>query len=489
MEFNTVTISDGITMGTQGMKASLSRARSSPTPSNSSRAATLFDGLVGIAGCDKNMPGIIMALCRLDIPGLMLYGGSIAPGKLNQPDGAAKTSPSQNVFEGIGAHAAGKINDASSKHSKPQPAPAPAPAAASSPPTPWPWPASSSASRPCSSPASPPCRQRKHAASREAGRMVMELARKPSARRRSSPANRSRTPSPRRATGGSTNAVLHLIAIAHEIGSNSPSTTSTPSPSARPSSAISRPGGKYVATDYQDAGGSRLLAKRLHRRGHADGPLTVSGKNARRRSRARRRNTRPGRHQHLGQAAQADRRPRHPQGQSRARRLRDEGRRPPSASSIAGTARVFDCEEDCFAAVEDGKIKPGDVLVIRYEGPKGGPGMREMLQSPPPSTASRLSDTVALFTDGRFSGATRGLTAGHVAPEHSSAAPSPRCAKATPSPSTSRTAHSTLEITARGDGRASQELQSPGSALQRVFRKYVSTANQRLAGRNDVGQL
>ena len=261
MEFNTITIHDGITMGTEGMKASLISREVIADSIELVTRANSFDGLVCIAGCDKNMPAAIMALARLNIPGLMLYGGSIAPGNLRQPDGTNKEITILPSSKPSARTLPERSTTTSSKPSKPQPAPAPEPAAASSPPTPWPWPASSSASRPSSSPASPPCRQEKHAASREAGRMVMELARKQIKPRdiltREAIENAIAAVA---ASGGSTNAVLHLIAIAHEL--NIPLTMEDFDRISERTPFICdlSPGGKYAAKDYQDAGGSRLLA-------------------------------------------------------------------------------------------------------------------------------------------------------------------------------------------------------------------------------------
>jgi len=419
MEFNTVTISDGITMGTQGMKASLVSREVIADSIELVARGNLFDGLVGIGGCDKNMPGIIMALCRLDIPGMMLYGGSIAPGKLDGPNGTKIDITIQNVFEGIGSYAAGRIDDAGLEALEANACPGAgacggqftantmamsaeilgiAPIELSGVPATSPW---------------------KLEATREAGRILMDAVRanrKPSQIiTRKSLEN---TIASVAASGGSTNAVLHLLAIAREMGIEL-SIDDFDAISARtPYICSLTPAGKYVASDYQAAGGSRLLAKRMIDAGHADGSaLTVSGKTL------------------AEEAALAKETPGQDVIATFEKPIKPNGGLVILKGNLApegcvmkiaaagkyehrGPARVFDSEEDCFKVVQAGGIKPGDVVVIRYEGPKGGPGMREMLQvTAAISSNAELSAQVALLTDGRFSGATRGFTAGHVAPE------------------------------------------------------------------------
>jgi dihydroxy-acid dehydratase len=413
MEFNTITISDGITMGTQGMKASLVSREVIADSIELMARGNLFDGLVGIGGCDKNMPGIIMALCRLDIPGMMLYGGSIAPGKLN-----GKDITIQDVFEGIGSHAAGRIDDAGLEALEAQ----------------------------CLSRrgrmrravhcqhhgderrdsghlANSTLRRSGHQpdkleATREAGRMLMDAVR---ANRRPSQIitrkSLENAIASVAASGGSTNAVLHLLAIAREM--NIPLTIDDFDIISKRTPYICSltPAGKFVASDYQAAGGSRLLAKRLIDAKYADGSaLTISGKTLAEEAALAK--------ETAGQQVIGTfEKPIKPNGGLVILKgnLAPEGcvMKIAAADRVEhrGPARVFDREDDAFAAVQAGQIKPGDVLVIRYEGPKGGPGMREMLQvTAAISSNAELSATVALLTDGRFSGATRGFTAGHVAP-------------------------------------------------------------------------
>ena len=419
VEFNTITIHDGITMGTQGMKASLVSREVIADSIELVTRGNSFDGLVCIAGCDKNMPAAIMALARLDIPGLMLYGGSIAPGHLPQPDGSTKDITILNVFEAIGSHAAGKINDEQLEAVEATACPGPGACGGQFTANTMAMAGEFLGISPIQLTGVPAMSADKAKASREAGKLVMALARqdlRPSKiLTRKSLENAITAVC---ASGGSTNAVLHLIAIANEL--NIPLSVDDFDKISEhvPFICDLSPGGKYVAKDYQDAGGSRLLAKRLLDAGllHGD-QITVTSKT-------------------LAEEAQhAVETPNQPVIHALDKPLKPtgglvilKGNLAPEGCVIKvagherlfhqGPARVFDSEDACFAAVESGKINPSDVLVIRYEGPRGGPGMREMLAV----TAAikgipELSETVALLTDGRFSGATRGLMAGHVAPE------------------------------------------------------------------------
>src|ERR1039457_3606115 len=279
MEFNTITIHDGITMGTQGMKASLISREVIADSIELVARGNSFDGLVCIAGCDKNMPASIMALARLDIPGLMLYGGSIAPGHLPQPDGSSKEITILQVFEGMGAHAAGKIDDDQLEALEAAACPGPGACGGQFTATPMAMAGEFLGISPMMISGVPAMSPEKHEASRAAGRMVMDLARKgvkPSdILTRKSIENAIAAVA---ASGGSTNAVLHLIAIAHEL--NIPLTMEDFDRISEHTPFICdlSPGGKYAAKDYQDAGGSRLLAQRLLERNQLhDGP-TVRGR-------------------------------------------------------------------------------------------------------------------------------------------------------------------------------------------------------------------
>ncbi len=414
MEFNTITISDGITMGTQGMKASLVSREVIADSIELVARANLFDGLVGIGGCDKNMPGIIMALCRLDIPGMMLYGGSIAPGKLNGVDITI-----QDVFEGIGSYASGKIDDAGLEALEAAACPGAGACGGQFTANTMAMSGELLGISPLHLSGVPAMSKDKLAATREAGRMLMDAVR---ANRRPSQIitrkSLENAVAGVAASGGSTNAVLHLLAIAHEMGIDLSIDDFDSISKRTPFICDLTPAGKFVAADFQAAGGSRLLAQRLINAGHADGSaLTISGRTLAEEAALAR--------EAPGQVViHTFDNPIKPTGGLVILKgnLAPEGCVMKIAAANRtehrGPARVFDCEEDCFAAVQSGKIKPGDVLVIRYEGPKGGPGMREMLQvTAAVSSDAELSAQVALLTDGRFSGATRGMTAGHVAPE------------------------------------------------------------------------
>ena len=414
MEFNTVTISDGITMGTEGMKASLISREVIADSVELVTRGNQFDGLVAIAGCDKNMPGTVMALARLDIPGLMLYGGSIAPGHLNGKDLTV-----QDVFEAVGAHAAGKLDDAGLEAVEANACPGSGACGGQFTANTMAMACEFLGISPMGLSGVPAFLEEKLTASREAGRLVMELVRggkKPS-QFITAKAIENAIASVA-ASGGSTNAVLHFLAIAHEAGIPLTVDDFDRISAKTPLLCDLKPGGKYVAVDYQAAGGSRLLAKRLIEAGLLRGEsLNVSGKTLKE------------------EAAAAEEKA----GQDVIRPL-DKALKPTGGLVILkgniapdgcvikvaghkrlehrGPARVFNSEHAAFHAVESGKIKPGDVMVIRYEGPVGGPGMQEMLAvTGAVAGIPELSETVALLTDGRFSGATRGLMAGHVAPE------------------------------------------------------------------------
>jgi len=419
MEFNTITISDGITMGTQGMKASLVSREVIADSVELVARGNLFDGIIGIGGCDKNMPAIIMALCRLNIPGMMLYGGSIAPGKLNNPDGTTKDITILNVFEAIGSHASGTLDDAGLEAVEAAACPGAGACGGQFTANTMAMASEILGMSPIQLSGVPALSADKHEASRKAGHILMEAVR---ANRRPSDiitrASIENAIASIAASGGSTNGVLHFLAIAREMGIELNIDDFDRISDKTPFICDLSPAGKYVASDYQAAGGSRLLAKRMIDAGLADGSaLTISGKTL------------------AEEAAEAVETPNQPVIKTFEAPIKPhgglvilKGNLSPEGSVMKiaaadrtehrGPARVFDSEDDCFLAVQAQKINPGDVLVIRYEGPKGGPGMREMLQvTAAISSNATLSATVALMTDGRFSGATRGFTVGHVAPE------------------------------------------------------------------------
>ncbi len=413
MEFNTVSISDGITMGSEGMRASLVSREVIADSIELVARGNLFDALVVLVGCDKTIPGGVMALARLNIPGLVLYGGSIAPGEF---EGRSVTI--QDVFEAVGAHAKGRMTDAELLAIENGACPGPGACGGQ-------FTANTMATAceflgiaPMANSSVPATAPEKARAARLAGAMAMELI--------------GRDLRPRQiitrdalenaivsvcATGGSTNAVLHLLAIAREAGVPL-SIDDFDRISARvPILADLKPGGRFVATDLYHAGGTPLLAQRLKKAGllHTEA-LTVTGKS-------------------IGEAADEVR---ETPGQEVVRPLNRpikptgglvilKGNLAPEGCVFKvaghdqvhhrGPARVFDSEEQAFEAVQRGQIRAGDVVVIRYEGPRGGPGMREMLAVTAAIVGAGLSESVALLTDGRFSGATHGFMAGHVAPE------------------------------------------------------------------------
>jgi dihydroxy-acid dehydratase len=413
LEFNTISISDGITMGTEGMRASLISREVITDSIELVTRGNLFDALIVLVGCDKTIPAGVMSLARLNIPGLVLYGGSIAPGNF---EGHAVTI--QDVYEAIGAHATGSMSDARLQALETQACPGAGACGGQ-------FTANTMALvceflgiAPMGLSSVPATNAGKAASGERAGEMVMDLLRKDV------------TPSKIitktaidnaiagvAATGGSTNAVLHLLAIANEAKVPLSIEDFDRISARTPILADLKPGGRFVATDLFAAGGTALIAKRMLESGLLKGgALTVTGRT-------------------LGEEADDAK---ETKGQEVVR-MKDnplkttgglvilKGNLAPEGCVIKvaghniqnfrGAARVFDNEEAAFAAIEKFEIKAGDVIVIRYEGPKGGPGMREMLAVTAALVGQGLGDSVALLTDGRFSGATHGLMAGHVAPE------------------------------------------------------------------------
>ncbi|HWX76268.1 MAG TPA: dihydroxy-acid dehydratase [Candidatus Acidoferrales bacterium] len=413
MEFNTVSISDGISMGVEGMKCSLISRELIADSIELVARGNHFDALVCLSGCDKTNPGVVMALARLNIPGLALYGGSIAPGHLGERDLTI-----QDVFEAVGAYGSGRINENEFKAVENSACPGAGACGGQ-------FTANTMSTvmeflgiSPMGSNGIPATVAEKEEAAFNAGKLVIEML-----RRDLRPAQIITRKSIENAiasvaaTGGSTNAVLHLLAIAREAGVELTIDDFDVVSTRTPLIADLKPGGRFVASDLYKAGGIQLVAKRLIDAGliHEDA-LTVTGKT-------------------IGEAAQMTR---ETPGQEvvtpLARPLKATGGLVILRGNLApegcvvkvaghermihkGPAKVFDREEDAFHAVKHGQIKPNDVVVIRYEGPKGGPGMREMLGVTAALVGAGLGDSVALLTDGRFSGATHGLMAGHVAPE------------------------------------------------------------------------
>ncbi|MGH3005335.1 MAG: dihydroxy-acid dehydratase [Gaiellaceae bacterium] len=413
MEFNTVSVSDGVSMGTEGMRASLVSREVIADSIELVARGHLLDGLVCLVGCDKTIPAAVMALARLDLPGLVLYNGSIAPGRFRGRDVTI-----QDVFEAVGAHAVGRMS-AAELHDLEEAACPGAGACGGQ------FTANTMATAldflgisPAGLNGIPALHPAKGDAAEATGRLVMELVghdfRPSHIITRAALENAAASIA---ATGGSTNGVLHLLAIAHEVGVPLELDDFDRIAARTPIVASLKPGGRYVATDVYAAGGVALVARELLKREllHAGAP-NVDGRS-------------------LGEiAAAVAERP----GQDVVVPIETpvkasgglavlRGNLAPEGCVVKlagherlrhrGPARVFDSEEACFEAVKEGRIEPGDVVVIRYEGPAGGPGMREMLHVTAALVGEGLGNAVALVTDGRFSGATHGLMAGHVSPE------------------------------------------------------------------------
>ncbi len=419
MEFNTIAISDGITMGTQGMKTSLISREIVADSIELVTRGHMFDGLVCLVACDKTIPGAAMALLRLNIPGLVLYGGSILPGKYK-----GKDITIQEVFEAVGACASGRITEQELVEIENAASPGYGACGGQ-------FTANTTATvmemiglSPMNTAMVPQMDPRKHDVAAYCGQVILDavkqnrLPRQICTRQAFENAIASVA-----ASGGSTNAVLHLLALAREAGVDLDITDFNTISERTPLLMSLKPAGIHVAADVDKAGGIGVLAKRLVEGGYVHGSaLTVTGKTL------------------AEEAAEARETP----GQEVVRPLSNpvkktgglvilKGSLAPDGGVIKvtglertmhrGPARVFNCEEDAMAAVTQGRIQAGDVLVIRYEGPKGGPGMREMLGVTSAIVGAGLGESVALITDGRFSGATRGYMVGHVAPEAADGGP------------------------------------------------------------------
>ncbi|BFU93996.1 MAG: Dihydroxy-acid dehydratase [Nitrospira sp.] len=413
IEYNTIAVSDGISMGTEGMKASLISREVIADSIELVARGHLFDGVVALSGCDKTIPGTVMALARLNVPSLMLYGGSIMPGQFQGHDVTI-----QDVFEAVGKHASGRMTNEELKDLEDHACPGPGACGGQ-------FTANTMAIAfeflgisPMGRNGVPAMDDRKDDVAFDCGKMVMDLLTQDLRPRRIiTRKSLENAIAAVATTGGSTNAVLHLLAIAREAGLKLTIDDFDRINRKVPLLADLKPGGRFAAADLYAAGGTTLVAKRLLDAGllHGDQP-TVTGRT-------------------IGdEAKHATETP----GQQVLRPLSNpikptgglvilKGNLAPegcvvkvaghSMTHFRGPAKVFDREEDAFVAVNAGQIRSGDVVVIRYEGPSGGPGMREMLGVTAAIVGAGLGDSVALLTDGRFSGATHGLMAGHVAPE------------------------------------------------------------------------
>jgi dihydroxy-acid dehydratase len=413
MEFNTVAISDGITMGTEGMKTSLVSREVIADSIELAVRGYQFDAVVALSACDKTIPGCVMALARLDVPALMLYGGSVVPGHWRGRDVTIG-----DVFEAIGAHAAGRLSDEELHELEGVASPGAGACAGQFTANTMACAFEALGISPAGSAMVPAEDSDRPTVAERIGELAMRILaddlRPSRIITRESIENAIATVC---ASGGSTNGVLHLLAVAREAGIDLDIDDFERISRRTPLLADLKPGGRFVAADLYRAGGVPLILKRLAEAGllHTD-ELTVTGRT-------------------IGEEAEAGE---EAPGQEVVRPLSDplkhegglailRGNLAPDGSvvKLAGTerrgqtgpARVFESEEECFRAVKDQGIEPGDIVVIRNEGPSGGPGMREMLQVTAAIVGEGLGEEVALLTDGRFSGATRGLMVGHVAPE------------------------------------------------------------------------
>jgi dihydroxy-acid dehydratase len=419
LEFNTIAVSDGVSMGTEGMRSSLVSREAIADSIELVARGHLFDGVVCLVGCDKTIPAAAMALARLDLPGLVLYNGSIAPGRFR-----GKEVTIQDVFEAVGAHAAGKL-DAAAVHELESVACPGAGACGGQ------FTANTMSTAldflgisPAGLNGIPALHESKEQAAFEAGKLAMRLVRedvRPSQIiTKEALENAAASVA---ATAGSTNGVLHLVAIARELGIDFTIDDFDRISARTPVIASMKPGGLYFATDMYEAGGVALVARELLKRGLLHGHTrNVNG-------------------QTLAEvAAAAQEREGQQVVTTIERPIKERGGLAILRGNLApggcvvklaghdrnlhrGPARVFDSEEEAFAAVKQQKVQPGDVVVIRYEGPHGGPGMREMLHVTAAIVGEGLSEHVALVTDGRFSGATHGFMVGHVTPEASRGGP------------------------------------------------------------------
>jgi dihydroxy-acid dehydratase len=413
MEFNTIAISDGVTMGTEGMKTSLISRELIADSIELMVRGHMFDGIVALVACDKTIPGAAMALLRTNVPGVILYGGTIMPGKHNGHDITI-----QDVFEAVGAHARGRIDDAELKDIEDHACPGAGACGGQ-------FTANTMATvmeliglAPMGTAAVPQVDPLKDDVARRCGEVIMNAVRN-NIRPRDICTRKAfeNAIAGVAATAGSTNAVLHLLGMAREADVPLSIDDFEPVLARTPVFVDIKPGGKYMAADVHTAGGITVIANRLVQGKYVDGSAkTVTGRTF------------------AEEAAEAKETPGQDVIHPLSKPLKSRGGIAILRGSLApegcviklaghekkahvGPARVFEREEDAMQAVTDGKIKAGDVVVIRYEGPRGGPGMREMLGVTGAIVGAGLSDSVALLTDGRFSGATHGFMIAHVAPE------------------------------------------------------------------------
>ncbi len=411
VDFNTIVVTDGISMGTNGMKASLISREIVADSIELAVEGHQLDGVVCIVGCDKTIPAAAMALARMDIPGLVYYGGTIMPGRIDGREVSV-----QEVFEAIGAHGAGTLDDEGLKTVESAVCPGAGACGGQFTANTMAMALSMMGLSPMGANDVPAVDPAKAAEGERCGRLIVErVFAGDTARKFITRASLKNAAIAVSASGGSTNAVMHLTAIAAEAGVEFGIEDCHQACIEVPVICDLKPGGRFLASHLYAAGGTRLVAQRLAEAGAIVNTPTVSGESL------------------FAEASKAEEQP----GQQVVTRIEAPvmargsyaviyGNVAPEGAVIKltghkvdrfeGPARVFDCEEDAFAAVQSGQAGEGDVIIIRYEGPKGGPGMREMLQITA-ALKGRKVENVALLTDGRFSGASYGFVAGHVSPE------------------------------------------------------------------------
>ena len=419
IEFNTVVVSDGISMGTEGMKASLVSREVIADSIELVVRGHLFDAVVALSGCDKTIPGTVMALARLNLPSLMLYGGSIMPGQFQGHNVSI-----QEVFEAVGAHAHSKISDAELHDLETHACPGAGSCGGQFTANTMSIAFEFLGISPMGFNGIPALDPQKKSVSTQCGNFIIDLLKRDLRPKqiitRDALENAIAAVA---STGGSTNAVLHFLALAHEIGVELNIDDFDTINQRIPLITDLTPSGKYLAADLYQAGGTRLVAKRLIEAGLLKGDcITVTGRTLNEETETA--SETPG---------QKVLYPVESPIKSTGGLVILHGNLAPEGCVVkvagnkklthSGPAKVFNCEEDAFTAVQQGQIVSGDVVVIRYEGPQGGPGMREMLGVTSAIVGAGLGESVALLTDGRFSGATHGLMAGHVAPEASKGGP------------------------------------------------------------------
>lgn len=419
IEFNTIVVSDGISMGTEGMKTSLISREVVADSIELVVRGHLFDGVIALSGCDKTIPGCVMALARLNLPSIMLYGGSIMPGEFH-----GKPVSIQDVFEAVGSHARGKMTTEELIELERRACPGAGACGGQFTANTMSIAFEFLGISPMGFNGVPALDPKKHQVAKDCGKILIDLLKKDLR-----PRDIITRPALENAiaaiatTGGSTNGVLHLLAIANEMSLPLNIDDFDTINRKVPLLADLKPGGHFMAADLYQAGGTPLVAKWLLNAGHLHGnQITVTGRTLA--EEAETAQETPGQKVLFS--------PSHPIKPTGGLVIL-KGNLAPEGCVVKvaghakmvhqGPAKVFDCEEEAFQAVQRGEIVAGDVVVIRYEGPQGGPGMREMLGVTSAIVGAGLGDSVALLTDGRFSGATHGLMAGHVAPEAAKGGP------------------------------------------------------------------